>query len=102
MISDFVVVQTSRLSGSRPLIHGGSALDGEGFGYGCGRRTASDYSRNFALESPISTGTALSVPPSRDFESWNVSAPGNVLVVSTPGGTIAAWNWPSTDGHGYP
>ncbi|MDI9960647.1 MULTISPECIES: DUF6188 family protein [Rhodococcus] len=48
------------------------------------------------------TGTVLSVPPSPDFESWNVSAPGNVLVVSTPGGTIAAWNWPSTDGHGYP
>ncbi|MFD6516884.1 DUF6188 family protein [Rhodococcus sp. NPDC060176] len=43
------------------------------------------------------SGTVLSVPPSPDFESWNVSAPGNVLVVSTPGGTIAAWNWPSTD-----
>ncbi|MFB9780649.1 DUF6188 family protein [Rhodococcus baikonurensis] len=40
------------------------------------------------------TGAVLSVPPSPDFESWNVSAPGNVLVVSAPGGTIAAWNWP--------
>nr|WP_252858585.1 DUF6188 family protein [Rhodococcus erythropolis] len=37
------------------------------------------------------------MPPSPDFESWNVSAPGNVLVVSTPGGTVAAWNWPDRD-----
>lgn len=43
------------------------------------------------------TGAVLSVPPSPDFESWNVSAPGNVLVVSTPGGTVAAWNWPDPD-----
>ena len=36
-------------------------------------------------------GTTLRCPGGVEFEAWNVSGPGGVLVVSTPGGGLATW-----------
>lgn len=33
----------------------------------------------------------LSVPPSSDYESWNIVGPDQVRVVSMPGGELATW-----------
>lgn len=36
-------------------------------------------------------GLQLLVPPSPDYESWNVVGPDHVRVVSMPGGGLATW-----------
>lgn len=42
-------------------------------------------------------GLQLAVPPSPDYESWNVVGPEHVRVVSMPGGGLATWGVTSGD-----
>lgn len=45
------------------------------------------------LEIVIQDGFRLSVVPESEsaYEAWNVTGPGGVLIVSTPGGELALW-----------
>ena len=33
----------------------------------------------------------VEVPPSQEFEAWNIAGPDGLLIVSTPGGDLAIW-----------
>lgn len=43
------------------------------------------------LRMDFADGAALLVPPDRDYEAWEASAPGGFLAVSTAGGGLSVW-----------
>ncbi len=45
-----------------------------------------------ALEIAFNDGTVLSVGPDQHYESWELSGPKGLLIVSTPGGGLAYWS----------
>lgn len=44
-----------------------------------------------ALRVRFGDGTRLDVEPDSSYEAWNVSGPGGLLVVCTPGGELVKW-----------
>lgn len=48
------------------------------------------------LEMTFSGPASLRVPPEPNYEAWTLNAPGNVLVVSGPGGLVSVFRPPQT------
>ena len=44
------------------------------------------------LEIAVSGDLVVRVPPSKKYESWDMSGPHGVMVVSIPGGELAVWS----------
>jgi hypothetical protein len=47
--------------------------------------------RDGVLEVVLQGGAALRVPPSTEFEAWNIVGPDDMRLVARPGGDLAVW-----------
>ena len=47
---------------------------------------------NGRLELEFGAGAIATVEPSEEFEAWTLTGPGDLKLVSTPGGGVTAWN----------
>lgn len=46
------------------------------------------------LEADFASGTSVTVPPSDDYEPWEINAQSGARIVSTPGGSLTVWDTP--------
>ena len=48
--------------------------------------------KNGRLRVVFEDDSYIEVPPSQEFEAWNITGPGGLLIVSAPGGDLAIWD----------
>jgi hypothetical protein len=56
--------------------------------------------KNGRLVLDIDDGSRIEVPAAHRYESWNLTGPGGLLVVSTPGGDLSIWTARHGDARG--
>jgi hypothetical protein len=59
--------------------------------YGCEITSARADEKANILELVFATGERFTALPMRDVEGWQLTGPGNRLMVAVPGGDVAAW-----------